>query len=248
MAKDLFSAQAAGYARYRPGYPEELIQYVLSFVTGRQAAWDCATGNGQAAILLAPHFSRIEATDISDRQLAQAVQHPSIHYSQSPETQTTFEDNTFDLITVAQAYHWFSFDGFHQEATRVSRPGAIVAVWGYGLITTPDEQLEDRIRSFYTSTVGQYWDPERKYVDESYQTIPFPFTALPSREFNIHMQWSRIDLLGYLNTWSSVQHFIKANGYNPIGQWAETISPAWKAEETRQFTFPLFCRIGKVEK
>src|SRR6186713_313166 len=196
MAKDLFSAQAAGYARYRPGYPEAMIEQILSQVPQKEAAWDCATGNGQAAILLAPHFSHVEATDISKDQLSRALQHPSIHYSVSPADTTTFEDNSFDLITVAQAYHWLPFTAFHQEAARVGRPGCLLAIWGYGLIESTDPALHTLIGHFYTDTIGAYWDPERKYIDQQYRTVPFPFARPSYASFRIRVSWSPENLLG----------------------------------------------------
>ena len=246
MAKDLFSGHAAGYARYRPGYPEAMIAQILAQVHGRQAAWDCATGNGQAAILLAPHFDRVYATDISQQQLSLAPQHPSIHYSVSPAETTSFEDNSFDLITVAQAYHWLSFTAFHNEAARVGRPGCLIAIWGYGLIESADLALRTLIGHFYTDTIGAYWDPERKYIDQQYRTVPFPFSECSYGSFHIRVSWSKEDLLGYLNTWSSVQHFKKANGYNPIDHWAGELDRVWGAETTRTFSFPLFLRMGRL--
>jgi len=248
MSKDLFSKQASLYAKYRPGYPEELIEYILSFVYRRETAWDCATGNGQAAILLSHYFKKIFATDISEKQISHAIRDPSIEYSLSRAEKTSFSDNSFDLITVAQAYHWFQFESFYQEATRVGRNGAIAAVWGYGLLNVNDTALNKWIRYFYTSIVGKYWDPERQYVDEEYKTIPFYFKELPSGNFKTELQWNLEDFIGYLNTWSSVQHFIKSNNYNPVDKLADEIKSFWIKDETKLFSFPLFMRIGKIEK
>ncbi len=128
MAKDLFSNQAELYAKYRPTYPKELIEYVVSFVNKKETALDCATGNGQAAILLAASFQKVFATDTSLKQIDQAVKYPSVTYLREEAEKTSFDDNSFDLITVAQAYHWFEFDAFYAEATRIGKPDAIVAV------------------------------------------------------------------------------------------------------------------------
>jgi hypothetical protein len=51
MPKDLFSNHASLYSKFRPSYPQELYDYVLSFVENRNKAWDCATGNGQVAVV-----------------------------------------------------------------------------------------------------------------------------------------------------------------------------------------------------
>jgi ubiquinone/menaquinone biosynthesis C-methylase UbiE len=252
MSKDLFSKQASTYAKYRPTYPAELIDYILSFTPGRQAAWDCATGNGQAAVLLAPYFEQVLATDTSEKQLQQAVPAGNIRYSVSPAEKTDFPDRSFDLITVAQAYHWFQFDAFEKEVRRVARPGAVIAVWGYNIPQCADEAVNALIREFYTKTVGSYWDAERKYVDDYYQTVPFPYEELTTPEFSIHVQWQRDDLPGYLNSWSSVQHFIKANGYNPVDAFADRLSALWPVSTDRGvngeqgFSFPVFMRLGRI--
>ena len=56
--KDHFSKQAADYAKFRPSYPREMFEYLGTITATRQLAWDCATGNGQAAVELATAFDR----------------------------------------------------------------------------------------------------------------------------------------------------------------------------------------------
>lgn len=248
MAKDLFSNQAAVYAQYRPGYPQALFDHIAQYVANKDTAWDCATGNGQAAIELARYFKKVEATDSSEKQLQQATPHNNVHYSPSTAEQTSFTDNSFDCITVAQAYHWFNFDAFHKEAVRVAKPGCVIAIWGYSLITCGQEPLQMLINTFYKEKVGPYWDKERRYVDEHYATVPFPYEPLPAVEFKIQVQWTRQQLTGYFNTWSSVQHFIKAHQYNPVNELAAAIEAVWPGDEVVSFYFPLFLKLGKVMK
>ena len=248
MSKDLFSKQASIYAKYRPSYPMALIDYVAAHVNNKEIAWDCATGNGQAAVLLANHFENIFATDISEKQISHATQSPAVTYSIGEAERTFFADNTFDLITVAQAYHWFHFENFSKEATRVAKPDAIVAIWCYGLLTSFNTVLDAAIQRFYSEVVGKYWDPERKYVDEEYKTIPFYFNELPTKEFKTDVYWTWDDFSGYLNTWSSVQHFIKTNHYNPVDNFSHEIENFWEPHEKKKFSFPIFLRIGKVSK
>jgi len=104
MAKDLFSEQSKLYAQFRPTYPQELFDYILQFVEERKIARDCATGNGQAATVLAEHFEKVEASDISEAQISNAVKRENIEYHICPAEATPFSNDSFDLITVAQAY------------------------------------------------------------------------------------------------------------------------------------------------
>jgi ubiquinone/menaquinone biosynthesis C-methylase UbiE len=246
MPKDLFSKQASLYAQYRPVYPPELFGYVLSFVKEKNIAWDCATGNGQAALALANHFKKVYATDLSEKQLQQATLRDNIVYSVAAAERTEFPDQLFDCITVAQAYHWIDFMAFQQEVLRVARPGAILAVWGYGLVVCEDEKINQLIGSYYRDVTGPYWDKERRYVDDHYTTVAFPYDELPEKEFRTEISYTLNDFEGYLNTWSSVQHFIKANGYNPVSQFVEKLKTIWQDDKARKFYFPVFLRLGKL--
>ncbi|MGZ5135579.1 MAG: class I SAM-dependent methyltransferase, partial [Flavitalea sp.] len=232
--------------RYRPGYPAELIEYVLQFVQAKNSAWDCATGNGQAAYLLAPHFQSVKATDISEKQIANSIKHPNIQYSVADAEQTPFPDHSFDLVTVAQAYHWFNFNAFENEAKRVLKSNGTLAVWGYGLVDAETDVVNSIIRSFYTKVVGPYWDVERKYVDDHYENVPFPYDQLACAEFYNEQHWSLGDLIGYINTWSSVQHFITAKGFNPTDDLKDELKKAWPSKKIISFLFPLFVRIGRI--
>jgi SAM-dependent methyltransferase len=249
MSKDLFSGQSADYARYRPSYPNELIEYITAFVKEKNKAWDCATGNGQAAVLLAPHFKQVCASDLSAKQIQQATAHPKVVYTVCQAEQTPYDHNSFDLITVAQAYHWLNFDAFAKEAERVSKPGGTIAVWCYGLLFTEDENVNRLIKDFYTGTVGPYWDKERKYIDEELKTVPFPYTETEvKKNFSITVNWNINDVCGYISSWSSVQHFIKERGFNPVNDFYKQLLLKWNGGDVRRFRFPLYLRTGKIKK
>lgn len=244
MARDFFSTQAADYARWRPGYPRELIEYIVSFAQCRHAAWDAATGNGQAPVLLADHFEKVAATDLSSRQLQFARPHPRIEYSQGAAEQPVFADNSFDLVTVAQAYHWLNQPAFCREARRVARPGAVVAVWGYDLCRTGHEGLNEHIRSFYSNTMGPYWDAARRQVDEHYRGAYFDFEEIAvEQSFAITMRWTLEDMRGYLNSWSATQQYIKVHGVNPVEAFVKEIKGIW--DEETEVRFPVFLRMGR---
>jgi ubiquinone/menaquinone biosynthesis C-methylase UbiE len=249
MAEDLFSQQAAFYARYRPSYPAALIDYIIQFVPEKNCAWDCATGNGQAAILLADRFEKVFATDSSEKQLSFAVQKSNIIYSAGNAADSGFADDSFDLVTVAQAYHWLDFYRVEQEVNRVGKPGAVIAAWGYHIPQCAAAPVNQLINRFYKITVGPYWDAERKYIDDYYRTVPFNFKALPEKGFSIAVNWKPADLAGYINSWSSVQHFTDANHYNPVEELLQQLLLIWPtAGASLPFSFPLFLRLGRIEK
>lgn len=244
--KDNFSAQAALYARFRPTYPTELIAHLATLAPSPSSAWDCGTGNGQVAVQLAAHFEQVYATDISEKQMQEAPEHPRIRYALEPAEQCSAADYSFDLIVVAQAIHWFDFDRFYAQVRRVLRPGGVLAVVGYGLLETDAPAVDAEIHRFYTGIVGPFWDSERRYIDEAYQTIPFPFAEIRMPEFAMQYRWSLHDLLGFLNTWSATQHYIRAMGQNPVKQIEAELLQAWGGVAEREIRFPLLLRAGRV--
>jgi hypothetical protein len=243
---DNFSRQSALYALYRPRYPQELYTFLLSHTPGRNAAWDCGTGNGQVAAELARSFEQVWATDISQNQLKQAAVVPNITYIHTRSEETDFKSGSFDLITIAQAIHWFDFEKFYQEVNRVAKTNALVAAWGYGLLHI-HPLLDPIIEEFYSEQIGQYWDSERKYIDEAYQTIPFPFREIDTPDFFIEVAWSLEKLEGYFNTWSSVQKYIDKQGQNPVTDVIKKLQPLWQPIEAKKtIRFPVFMRAGRV--
>ena len=243
--KDNFSTQAKSYSKYRPDYTNGIIDYIVSQVKNRDTALDVATGNGQVAAKLAGYFKEVYATDISEKQLENAVKADNVFYIKESAEHTSFNDNQFDLITVAQAIHWFDFDAFYKEVYRILKPDGIFAVLGYGLFSANGHPGK-LLNHFYYDITGPYWDTERRYLDENYTTIPFPFEELETKEFVNEFTWTFEQLTGYLETWSAVQHYIKKNDTNPIDLIREELKEIWEKGD-RKVTFPLLLRIGKLK-
>lgn len=243
--KDNFSSHAEEYLKFRPTYPRELFEFLLKLVSEKITEWDCGTGNGQVAQELAKYFDKVYATDISEKQIKNSVKRKNIHYKVESAEETSFPDRFFDLITVAQAIHWFDFNQFYKEVRRTLKPNGIIAVIGYGLIQTDDE-TDSIINNFYNNIIGPYWDKERKYIDENYETIPFPFKEKETIKLTNEFQWTLEKFIGYLQTWSAVQHFVKKKNQNPIDLIYKDLKEAWKGGNTKPVKFPILLRIGQV--
>ncbi|WP_425390890.1 class I SAM-dependent methyltransferase [Ekhidna sp.] len=243
--KDNFSIQSADYAKFRPVYPNELVDYLLSITEKYENCWDCGTGSGQLAVKLADHFDHVYATDISEKQLSNASYKSNIDYSKQSAEETSFSDNQFDLITVAQAAHWFDHKRFNQEVKRVLKPGGAIALIGYGLVQV-EGSVGEVIKEFYWNVTHPYWDPERDHIEAAYQTIPFPYDEIEDvPSFKMKKEMLLEDLVGYISTWSAVQHYIKKNGYSPIDKLYNDLKEVWK-DRARKVDFPIFTRIGRV--
>jgi len=243
--KDNFSHRAAEYARFRPGYPAALFDFLFAQCRQFNCAWDCATGNGQIAAVLAEQFRQVEATDISENQLRNALLRHNIRYRVAAAEQFVYIENTFDLVTVGQAAHWFDLEKFYAEVLRVLKPGGLLALVGYGLLKI-DEATDIVIGHLYRDILDDYWDPERRLVDAALATIPFPFQEIQLPEMASEYRWTPEHLLGYLSTWSAVGHYEKQTGNNPLDEaFVAALRKAWGNEPVKTVRFPIFGRIGR---
>jgi len=242
--KDYFTQQAAGYAEFRPSYPPALFGWLASESPGHAFAWDCATGNGQAALGIAPYFDRVIATDASEAQLANAHPHPRVSYRRARAEESGLESASVDLVTVAQALHWLDHPAFFAEVRRVLRPGGVVAAWGYGLVRIAPE-IDAVLEEYCYGTLHGYWAPERRFVEERYCSIAFPFRALEPPPFTLELHWTLPHLLGYLRTWSATRVYLDREGRDPVVQVEQSLAPLWPdADEERAMRWELFMRAG----
>jgi SAM-dependent methyltransferase len=241
--KDHFSKQAADYAKFRPGYPQELFDYLGSIAPSRQLAWDCGTGNGQAAVALASVFARVIATDASEKQISEAQPHERVEYRVARSENSGIQSGTIDLIMVAQALHWFDLDRFYAEAQRVLKPDGVSAASAYNLLEI-EPPIDEVVNRYYYDVVGPFWPPERKLVEE-FADLPFPFHEIDPPKFEMTASWDLEHLVGYLRTWSSTQRFIAAKGSDPLEQINDELRNAWgNAKQTRHILWPLTLRVG----
>jgi len=247
-AKDIFSLKSDCYARYRPQYPAELFDFILDHVEEKELALDCGTGNGQAANVLAEHFKKVYGIDISSSQIDNAVRKDNIEYIICLAEQTPFPENTFNLITVATAIHWFQFDSFYSEMRRIASDKCVLACWGYNLLKTDTPEFNEMLKAFYTDTLNDYWDKERRFVEQEYKTIPFPFDEIENPGFEYRVKWNLFQLDGYLNTWSAVHNYFKQNGLNPVSVFMDQVNQKFGPDMVFSIIFPLFMRMGRIFK
>lgn len=240
-----FGPQAERYAEYRPTYPSALFHY-LAVTSGRtRLAWDCATGNGQAAVGLATRFARVVATDASDEMIAHAVPHPRVEYAVARH-ESGIAAGSCDLVTVAQALHWLDLDPFLAEVRRVLAPGGIFAAWCYSLCRI-EPAIDEVVDAFYRVTLGSYWPPQRRHVDDGYRALALPLDEVVAPPLVMAHDWSLIDLARYMRTWSAVGRLRTARGDQPIVEVEHALHRVWGNPGLRRHvTFPLSFRIGQL--
>jgi SAM-dependent methyltransferase len=245
--KDHFSKLAAQYAQSRPGYPPELFAYIASVCAERKRCWDCACGSGQAATSLAEYFESVIATDASATQIGSADAHPRVEYRVAPAEASGLASHSVDLVTVAQALHWFRIDAFYAEALRVLKPGGVLAVWSYGIQHMDDPRIDAEVQHFYAEVVGPYWPPERRLVETGYREVSFPFAELKPPHFVMRESWPLERLLGYFRSWSATGRYVAEKGVDPVTPLMEKLATLWGDPRTaRVIEWPVAIRAGSA--
>ncbi|HEX7342819.1 MAG TPA: class I SAM-dependent methyltransferase [bacterium] len=244
--EDHFSGHAGDYAQHRPHYPSELFAYLASIAPDRRLAWDCGTGNGQAALELAKYFELVHATDASPQQIAQAFEHERIKYAVESAESVSLPSGAADLVTVAVAVHWFDFDKFYAEVKRVLKPGGVLAVWTYHLPEI-EPAIDAVLQHYYGQVLAAYWPERIQYLHERYRTLPFPFAEIAPPEFIAGADWDLQRLSGFLDSWSASRKYLQVNHRHPLREVAGALMSAWgEPELNRRIRWPLHLRIGKA--
>jgi len=246
---DHFSSVASRYADFRPHYPAALFDYLATLGPRDSVVWDCAAGSGQATLDLAARFGRVIATDASAEQIASASALDNVEYRVALAEQSGLADSSIDLITVAQALHWFNFDRFFGEAKRVLKPDGVLAVWTYATNQLEGGAVNEIVQDFYSNVIGPYWPPERKLTETGYRTISFPFNEIATPSFRMEVRWKLSQLLGYFSTWSATNRFIYAKGCNPIEPLSIALEKVWgDPDSSRLVLWPLSLRVVSVAR
>jgi len=243
--QDHFSDSAPDYALYRPRYPRSLTAWLATLAPARCRAWDCATGNGQAALGLAEHFELVVASDASAEQLAAADPHPRVAYVRATAERSALAPASIDLITVAQALHWLDRDAFYAEARRVLALGGVLAAWCYGVVSV-SPSIDAPLHELYYEILDGYWPPERAHVEAAYRDLDFPFTEIEPPPMAMEEEWTLSELVGYVSTWSAVRQYRLRNGSDPVGAIMPALEQAWGGRGVRRrISWPLGVRVGK---
>jgi SAM-dependent methyltransferase len=243
--KDHFSSHAAAYAAYRPTYPPELAGWMASIAPSPSLALDVGAGSGQLTALLAEHFDRVVATDPSAPQIESAVRMSNIDYRVAPAEQSDLSGASVDLLTAAQAAHWFDLPAFFAEARRLLKPdGAIVLISYAGM--EHSTRIEPLIDAFRLETLKSYWPAERQLVENGYRDILLPFEPIAAPAFFIEVHWPLAAMIGYLDTWSAIRAMERDQGRGMFNDFLAELTKTWGAPETkRRIRWPLAIIAGR---
>ena len=243
--QDHFSRQSEIYLKARPTYPDGLFEYLAGIAPARQVCWDCATGNGQAAVSLAHYFQKVIATDGSEKQIQNAIAGHNIEYKVATAEESGLPDHSADLITAATAAHWFNHDKFYKEALRVSKANGILAVWTYSEAIIAHD-IDKIMTWFMYDLLYDYWPDGRWYVRNQYETLPFPFKTMQTPDFFCRMNWTKAQFLDYVKSWSSYNNYLAKHNTDPLEFLLPKLASLWNDNEVKPVVWKLHLKCARL--
>jgi len=234
---DHFSNIAGVYSKGRFGYPPAIFDRLALLCSHRELAWDCGTGSGQAIPELASRFRNVRATDISAELLARAPAFPNVAYSRTPAESSGLEEASVDLVTVAQALHWFDLQKFWPELSRVLKPRGIFAFWGYNwpFVNDSVDALLEQLRI----ALQPYWPARSAVLHANYREIVVPLERVEAPACEIAAAWTRENYCTHILSWSAVR-YCREKGREEIYLNFETsLRQIWPDDCIRETRWPV---------
>lgn len=246
-SRNWFDQGGEAYASFRPNYPVELATYLASITPQSKLAVDVGCGTGQLTQLLANKFEQVIGYDPSATQIANAIPQPNVRYICSAAENLALPDQAVDLITAAQAAHWFDLPKFYHQVRSALRKDGVIALISYGVLEL-EPALNERFQHFYWQEIGPFWSPERKLVDSGYSTIDFPFSEIKPPLMYIQLEWQLADFLGYLSTWSAVRNAHEIGRDQVLQNFAHDIAELWGGDSktTKKISWKINMRVGAL--
>lgn len=243
--RNFFQDGGERYANYRPKYPPELAESLSSLTKEQTLALDLGCGNGQFTSLLAPYFDQVIGTDSSQSQLEFAQQGDKITYRQEPAEQISLPDNSVDLITVAQAAHWFDLDVFYAEVQRVAKQDAIIALISYGVPYIADHTNAVFQKGYWQDT-HEYWPAERTHVETGYSDLYFPFESIAQPNLSYQKKMGIEHFINYITTWSAYARAKDRGDMQRFEIFFDALREVWM-NDIKEVVWPISLRIGRIK-
>lgn len=240
-----FDAAAAQYLQFRPTYPAALFQWLADITPQHRLAIDCGTGNGQAAVAIAPYFDQTIAIDRHNNPLKHALPHPSVEYRHLPAEHMDFADQSVDLIVAASAAHWFDLAAFYPQCQRVLSSDGRIVLWSYSWPNAQDRAIR-AILSEAKQALDPHWSAPSLWHLNAYRDLPFPFETVPTPHFQLTLDWDIDQLIQFLFTWAAIREHVQQRDAHFLDRLRGQLERIWPATQPRHFIFPIHMKAGRL--
>lgn len=183
------------YQRLRPGYPDDVVDWLVAGVPDGGRAVDVGAGTGKLTTALVARGFEVEAVDPSPDMLAQLRQQlPSVRLTVGSGEDTHVETGTADLVTFAQSWHWIEPAAGAAEIQRILKPsGRVSWVWNFLDVRVP--WVAELADIWHTLAAAEATDATRHAP-----ILTSAFEPVESRSFDWQQRMSRSDLAALVTT------------------------------------------------
>lgn len=230
----------------RPTYPEKVFEFLRNESSRHDIAWDCGCGGGQATFSLAKYFSRVIATDVSSQQLKSASGNPRVKFRQRPAESSGLDNSSIDLVTSFMAAHWFNLPRFFDEAKRVGKPSALIAIFAYAEPFVEDDAMNRLLKEF-SSRIHPFGGPNIQMMRDGYRNLFFPFEreiSVPPMYLTSRMTMS--NFIRYMRSRASVMDYTKNVDAMAVYNLQYSLGKYWNDTQIIEVRWPLFGRVAKM--
>jgi len=265
MAYKLYedASHASLYAKFRPTYPPKVRELISEFIRknggGFQKMIDVACGSGQGTFHMIDLFDQVCGIDISQEQVHQAQEKSkqlncqNVEFCVGAAERLPFADESIDLVTCAEALHWFDESSFYPEADRVLKHKGCLAAYGYGHVELIRENAQALIRHFLNDTLKGCWADRIKHIDNCYADLKLPYVESERYDFYSEEQRSLPDLIGYLRSSAAYCKYSKLHpGTVALNELEQQLHKEFGCDKPKEQTivhiqFPIFVLICQKE-
>ncbi|MDO4245216.1 MAG: class I SAM-dependent methyltransferase [Deinococcus sp.] len=231
------SGAAERYSLGRPAFHGLILERLRPYLRGNELGADVACGTGLSSVALAELVSEVRAYEISGAMLAHALPHPRVAYAQAAAESLPLPDNVLDVLTVAQAFHWFDRQAFLQEARRTLKSSGVLALYDDFFVGEMGGQ--PTFTAFAKAYFARYPAPARHrepFGEADAQAAGFSFTE---SRWQHPLKMTKSQLLAYLLTHSNIAAATEA-GTPPseITAWLEAeLAPFYETNAEQEIMF-----------
>lgn len=213
------------YKKFRPSPPLEIIGSLQELVqTNSQPtlAIDVGCGSGQCTELLSQFFDTVIGFDVSKSQIKEATARNKLNnvtYKVSAAEKLELEDESVDLITCCQSFHWFNGNLFLQEASRLLKNGGVLGLIAQEVPNIERDGASDKLSGickrfrdeFKMGKLNQFWKSEANRIENGYDDVVLPFEYVIRKSYTNTVPGTGSDVVGFLESWSCVQTLRKVD-------------------------------------
>jgi ubiquinone/menaquinone biosynthesis C-methylase UbiE len=248
MSFFVHSSAAKRYAAARPYFHPVVRERIAEYLgedSKLDRALDVACGTGQSTRILADLAHHVVGVDRSAGMLGVTGRTQNVSYVQSAAEQIPFTSASFNLITVALAFHWFDRPAFLNEASRLLRPGGSLIIYDNSF--RAEMVGNPKFRGWFVGQyLGRYPSPGRNrepFTDEDARS--FGFEVLWRETYQNVIEFSLDELVAYLMTQSNIIAAIEegAESVDEVRSWLSVQLASQFDRERADFLFggPITC-------